>query len=157
MWVFLRIFSCTLANPLHSIPVTAAALVSVDFDPATRLVSYRWTQYQITTTVAGQTSTVAIAAMTRDDAAAYARTAREGLSSLALFEGMKLSLVNRTYVERLDAYDPGEDGDGSLHVSATLISGERWSRHSPRSFGEESHAAETACAALADYYTECGW
>lgn len=123
------------------------------------ILTYRWTQFQVTATWENQPTVVSpIAAMTREDAAAYARNANKVLSKIAGFVGVKLSLVNRKFVERVYCtQDLSEDGDGSPITHHEAISGERWGDwRSERNFNAEAHDAADKCVILQTYYRNCG-
>ena len=140
--------------------MNAATQVAARFDTRTETVHYSWTQYQLTTTVDGETCTSPLAAMTREDAVAYAKKAREvAAKHCEGFGGMKLSMVSREYSEKLTAVaDTHEDGDGSPFIRETAVSGERWNtgRHVARNFSWEAVDARKACTPLQDWFASVG-
>lgn len=123
------------------------------------ILTYRWTQYQVTASWTNQETVVSpIAAMNQADAVEYARNAKRILSKINGFAGVKLSHVNRVFVERVYCtQDLSEDGDGSPITHHQTISGERWGDYrSERNFNAEARAAESKCQTLQNYYRDCG-
>jgi hypothetical protein len=136
--------------------ITATAEVT----PAGIVMTYRWTQYQVTATWTNQPTVVSpLAEMTREAAIAYTANAHKVLHKMGGFGSVKLSLVNRIYVERVSCkQDLSEDGDGSPITRHEPIKGERWGDHTcMRNFNAEANAAEAKCAALQAYYTASGY
>jgi hypothetical protein len=134
--------------------ITATAEVT----PAGVVMTYRWTQYQVTATWNNQPTVVSpLAAMTREDAVAYASNAHKVLHNMSDFAGIKLSLVNRVYVERVSCErDLSEDGDGSPLTHHVPVSGEQWPYNCERNFNGEARDAADKCAQLQTYYRNAG-